>query len=200
MTTPTTQLRPFPRADLGALVQNLTGMHTIWDGDPVDFDVEQSQCTAFGQAPIGYITLDMVSSIPLGVDDETDTVDPVSGGLVHTQTGWRTCTIQARLQSENEVPAFDIAELLRTRMRRQDSCLQLQAMGLAFQGTGACVDFDKSSDGRPIFYSTVDMVFSRFVQEIVVSPAPNDGGWIDTVTSGPGPTGATGPGWAGSLP
>jgi hypothetical protein len=193
------QLAAFPRANLGALVQQLTGMTTIWDGDPEPFVTAQDQCNAFGEPPIGFITLDMTSSITQGVDDEEDAFNPTTGANTHTQTGWRVVTIQARLASYNEVPAFDVAELLRTRMRRQDTCIQLSAMGLAFQGTGACVDFDKSADGRPIFYSTVDLMFTRIVQEVIDSPAPNDGGWIGSVTTGAGPTGATGPGWTGPL-
>lgn len=194
MPAPTIQVAAFPRADLGNLVQQLTGMQTIWDGDPNPFATAQATCTAFGAPPIGYITLSMISSVPQGIDDEED--DPVTGA--HTQSGWRVVTVQAQLVSYNDVPAFDVSELLRTRMRRQDTAAQLSAMNLAYQYSGPCVDMTKSADGRPIFYSTMDMVFTRLVQEITDSPAPNDGQWIATVTTGSA-TGATGPGWTGPL-
>src|SRR5581483_5772968 len=107
-----------PKTELASLIATLTAFpaeRVIWSGDQQPFLGPDTT-----GAITGLVTLNCSARRSIGVDEETRSYPDPNTTVIDTK-GQRALTISVRLEGYAEDEAFDLLELLRTEMGREEN-------------------------------------------------------------------------------
>jgi len=166
-----------PQAELADLVTRLTSQdYTVnWDGDPQPF------VAPVQGGPGVHIVLGIKGNTAIGVDEERRT-DVVVGGVPVQRVetcGNRKFLLTVKIESATwDVQTWDVAEVLRTRIRSSASRAFLQAAGLALSTIGPFQSLGGTWDNRAVDVGYLELTFCWAATDVQTE---NDGGVIETV-------------------
>ncbi len=194
-----------PRTEIRQLFSDVSGVPTIWDGDPVPF-----------ATPSGICTLSVELLEPIGSDEYRSVFNPTGGtggsGAIEVKVcGQRTLQLGVRVDAAgaNSVPSYDVLELMRVRLRRRSILQRLRDNGLSLGKLGKVNDLNISYDNRSIYAAQMSVTlnlavngetpsetYNRQTPAAPVTLPAEDGNWVqyvDGATGSTAGTGATGP-------
>jgi hypothetical protein len=145
-----------PRADLLQLIQGIGQIAVIWNGEAVPYH----------GADDAWATLDIMSYRGKGIDQQRQAYDAVRDELSTNQCGIRLFTLTIRVDSYSfDLPAYELLEKVRRRLRGGASMALLRDMGVALVNFHPIVDLNVIADNRPVYASTMDVAMSFTVNE-----------------------------------
>lgn len=183
-----TTFTAFPREEFRALVESLLDkIPVIWEGTPQKFIGPRNG------KPGTLLKLDVKRVQSLGRGSVRKTWNPsAAGGQGANQVevgGQRVYYLLFRVESFSfDVPGYDPLEDLKLKFRFASTLAQLQAMNVAYVGSGDVVPVDYNTDNRPEFAAVCEFKFSFAVTQSVTD---DQGGIIEHVNETTSPIPST---------
>lgn len=159
-----------------------------FSGDPVDFAGPSGLDATGAPLPFPYnpgayggglrLTVTPSETGTRFVDDEITEYNPTSQ-LNETKTGGpREFSLSIRIESDSSGEAYELANVLRTRVRRAGAKAALVAANYALIRVGNARDLTVTWDNREISAANVEMFLATAITD-EIDPT-NDGVWIET--------------------
>ena len=145
-----------PRADLKTLISGIGQIAAIWNGEAVPYHGEGDS----------WATMDVMAYRGRGIDQQRQAYDNVRDELSTNSCGIRLFTLTIRIDSYDfELPAYELLEKIRRRLRGGAAMALLQDMGVALVKFFPIIELNVEADNRPVFASTMDVAMSFAVNE-----------------------------------
>lgn len=159
----------------------------VFSGDPVPFSGPSGldkDGTPFAFPYVGknvggglQITATVSGLQSDGVDEVRLRLNTTTNLQESTQCGNRRFTVSLRFESDQSGEAYELADRVRTRIRRAGARAAMEAAGLALVTSSAVQDVVVTWDKREISAAVLDLFLAAAVKE---ADPTSDGVWIET--------------------